>query len=106
MTERIDARQFSSAGGVGDWRVVTGGGRAGSRWRTGSFAAGVELVRAIGELADTANHHPDVDLRYATVTVWLTTHEVSGLSDRDIALARKISVAARELGATAEPPGE
>jgi 4a-hydroxytetrahydrobiopterin dehydratase len=76
---------------------------ANAYFRTGSFATGVALVDAIGTLADTANHHPDVDLRYAAVTVRLLTHEVNGLSDRDIALARQISAAARELGVPAEP---
>ena len=47
-------------------------------FRTGSFAAGVELVDEIGRLADAADHHPDVDLRYAGVTVRLITHDVAG----------------------------
>lgn len=75
--------------------MVAGSARA--HFRTGSFAAGVELVDAIGELADAADHHPDVDLRYAGVTVRLVSHDVGGLSERDVALARQISAAAREL---------
>jgi 4a-hydroxytetrahydrobiopterin dehydratase len=55
-------------------------------------------VRAIGELADAANHHPDVDLRYPAVTVRLQTHEIGGLSERDAALAVQIEDAARRLG--------
>ena len=70
---------------------------------TGSFRAGVALVDAIGALADAANHHPDVDLRYPSVVVWLSTHDVGGLSSRDVELARQISAAARELGVTADP---
>lgn len=101
MTERITARQFHEAQGVADWRVLFGG--AWARFRTGSFSSGVALVDAIGELADAANHHPDVDLRYPTVTVHLVTHDVGGLSQRDVALARAISVAAADLGIAAEP---
>ena len=71
-------------------------------FRTGSFATGVALVDEIGRLADAANHHPDVDLRYPGVTVRLVTHEVDGLSDRDVALARQISAAARDLGVEAD----
>jgi 4a-hydroxytetrahydrobiopterin dehydratase len=100
MTERIAAGQFHAAAGVEDWRVIFAG--ACTCFRTGSFAAGVALVDAIGVLADAANHHPDVDLRYATVTVRLTTHEVGGLSERDVVLARQISVAARDLGVPAD----
>jgi 4a-hydroxytetrahydrobiopterin dehydratase len=101
MTERMTPRQFQEADGVQDWRVLFNGACA--YFRTGSFANGVALVDAIGALADAANHHPDVDLRYAGVTVRLWTHDVDGLSGRDVGLARQISTAARELGATADP---
>ncbi len=101
MTERIRPRQFHEAAGTGDWRVLFAG--ACTYFRTGSFAKGVALVDAIGALADAADHHPDVDLRYPGVTVRLTTHEVGGLSERDIELARQISAAARELDVPADP---
>lgn len=101
MTEPITPRQFHEAVGVEDWRVLFGGACA--HFRTGSFATGVALVDAIGKLADAANHHPDVDLRYAGVTVRLMTHEVDGLSQRDVELARQISAAARELDVPADP---
>ena len=58
------------------------------------------------ELADAANHHPDVDLRPDGVTVRLTTttpDHFFGLSERDVELARQISAAARELGVPADP---
>ncbi len=100
MTEPITPLQFHEAPGVEDWRVLFEGACA--YFRTGSFGAGVALVDAIGTLADAANHHPDIDLRYAGVTVRLTTHSVSGLSDLDIMLAQQIAVAARELGVTAD----
>jgi 4a-hydroxytetrahydrobiopterin dehydratase len=101
MTDRINSQQFHESDGVEDWRVLYG--RAHACFRTGSFAAGVALVDEIGVLADAANHHPDIDLRYASVTVRLVSHDVDGLSDRDVALARQISEAARELGAVADP---
>jgi 4a-hydroxytetrahydrobiopterin dehydratase len=99
--DRITAREFHDSDGVEDWRVLLA--TAQTLYRTGSFTAGVELVDAIGELADAADHHPDVDLRYGTVTVRLTSHDVGGLSRRDVALARDISDAARELDLVADP---
>lgn len=102
MSERITPEQFHAADGVQDWRVGPEGATA--RFRTGSFATGVTLVDAIGELADAADHHPDVELRYPTVTVHLVSHDVGGLSERDTALARQISAAARELDVAAAPP--
>jgi pterin-4a-carbinolamine dehydratase/predicted RNA-binding protein with PIN domain len=101
MTERITPRQFHEAVGVEDWRVLFEGACA--HFRTGSFATGVELVDVIGKLADAANHHPDVDLRYSGVTVRLSTHDVDGLSERDVELARQISAAAHALGVPADP---
>ncbi|MEX1177887.1 MAG: 4a-hydroxytetrahydrobiopterin dehydratase [Nitriliruptor sp.] len=99
--DRITARRFLDADGVEDWRVL--GSQACAHFDTGSFAAGVALVVAIGDLADAADHHPDVDLRYSTVTVRLSSHDIGGLSERDVSLARRISAAARDRGIPADP---
>lgn len=94
-------REFHANGGIGDWRVLFTG--ACTFFRTGSFARGVALVEAVGRVADAAGHHPDVDLRYGGVTVRLWSHDVDGLSDRDVRLARDISAEARMLGVEADP---
>ena len=91
MSDRIEPQRFHEAG----WRVVRDD--AAAHFRTGSFAKGVALIDAIGALADAANHHPDVDLRYHGVTVRLRTHSERRLTERDVTLARQISDAAREL---------
>jgi 4a-hydroxytetrahydrobiopterin dehydratase len=101
MTEQITPRQFHESVGVEDWRVLFGGACA--HFNAGSFAAGVALVDAIGRLAAAGNHHPDVDLRSEGVTVRLKTHDIDGLSERDVDLARQISAAARELDVPADP---
>jgi len=103
MTEKITGRQFHESDGVEDWRVVGEG--ACTYFRTGSFAAGARLVHAISELAGLEDHHPDVDVRYGSVTVRLITitHDYYGLSEREVELARQISAAARELGVLADP---
>lgn len=101
MTVRVTPSQFQQAAGTQDWRVLFSG--ACTCFRTGTFATGVTLVGLIGGLADAANHHPDVDLRYSALTVRLWTHEIEGLSERDVSLARDISAAARELGVVADP---
>lgn len=101
MTERISSRVFHECEGVDDWRVLYG--RAHAFFRADTFARGVDLVDAIGVLADAANHHPDIDLRYRGLTVRLVTHEVDGLSMRDVELARAISAVAKDLGIPAEP---
>lgn len=104
MSGRITPGQFHEAGGVEDWRVMTNVAHA--HFRTGSFAAGIALVEAIGRLTGPENQHPEVDLRSEGVTVRLTTRAPDGffwLSEHDIELARRISAAARELGLAADP---
>lgn len=103
MSDAITAADFSTADGTGDWRVVNAAALA--RFATGSFATGLVLVARIGELAESANHHPEVDLRYGTVTVRTWSHDIGGLSERDLALARAISAAARDLGVAADQDG-
>lgn len=95
MTDSITPRQFAHADGVSDWHADDGS--AWAVFRTGSFAAGARFVDAIAEIADAVNHHPDVDLRYATATVRTSSHDAGGLTTRDVDLARRISDAAAEL---------
>jgi len=83
-----------------DWRWLLGGLHA--RFRTGDFATGLRLVAAIGEAAEAADHHPDVDLRYPFVQVKLASHDVGGVTVRDVRLAREISEAAGRLEAKAD----
>jgi 4a-hydroxytetrahydrobiopterin dehydratase len=103
MTDEISPQQFHETVGVDDWRVRDD--TACAQFGTGSFAAGVALVTEIGRLADAMDHHPDVDLRYPTVTVRLSSHDIGGLSERDVKLAQQISAAARALGAPSDPAG-
>lgn len=104
MVEPITSKQFHESQGVEDWRVLSDG--AAAFFATGSFAKGLEFVDRIGALADAANHHPDIDLRYPYVDVALASHDVDGITQRDIRLARAASAIAADLGVAAEPPGE
>jgi 4a-hydroxytetrahydrobiopterin dehydratase len=103
MTDQITPTQFHEAEGVADWRVVGDG--ASAHFRTESLAAGARLVQAISELPGVEDHGPDVDLRHDGVTVRLITYtdDYYGMTRRDIALARRISTAARKLGLSADP---
>ncbi|WP_369375455.1 4a-hydroxytetrahydrobiopterin dehydratase [Promicromonospora sp. Populi] len=103
MSDPITAAEFTAAEGTDDWRALAVSAIA--RFTTGSFATGLALVGRIGELAESMNHHPDVDLRYGTVTVRTWSHDIGGLSERDLALARAISAAARVFGVAADPAG-
>ena len=54
------------------------------------FTTAIDWVVAIAEIAEQMDHHPDIDIRYRTVTWRLSTHSVGGITDLDIRLAREI----------------
>jgi len=58
-----------------------------------SFRDSIVFVNRVATLADTANHHPDIDVRYDSVRVMLTTHDVGGISEKDLELAQQIDFA-------------
>jgi len=90
-----------AAEALGDWRYRAG--KVSTRFATGSFARGLTLVDQIGAEAERVDHHPDLDLRYAHVDVTLLSHDVGGVTRRDIRLARTISEIAARLEAPAQP---
>lgn len=52
------------------------------------FPDAMKFVNAVAELAEQAQHHPDIDIRWNQVTLALTTHDAGGLTEKDFALAR------------------
>jgi 4a-hydroxytetrahydrobiopterin dehydratase len=56
-----------------------------------SFPAAIALVSCIAELAERANHHPDIDIRYRRVLVRWTTHSAGGITERDREMAARTS---------------
>jgi len=64
------------------------------------FMAAVSLIGRIAELAEAADHHPDLHLvGYRKLAIELTTHSAGGLTDKDFALAEKIEGLPKELKA-------
>ena len=58
------------------------------------FVTAMRFVNTVADLAEKAWHHPDVDIRWNKVTLTLTTHDASGLTEKDFALARLFDQAA------------
>ena len=56
-----------------------------------SFSAAIAFVDRLAELADSANHHPDIDIRYRRVTVRWTTHSEGGITEKDREMADRTS---------------
>jgi 4a-hydroxytetrahydrobiopterin dehydratase len=54
------------------------------------FAGALAFVNAVGAAAEAADHHPDIDIRWNTVHLVLSTHDSGGLTLLDLALASAI----------------
>ena len=101
--KKLTSQEVYEATGLDDWRHLASGIRA--RFRTGDFATGLALVDRIGAAAEEADHHPDISLTYPAVTVTLVSHDVGGITTRDLDLARQVSGLAAEAGVTADTAG-
>jgi 4a-hydroxytetrahydrobiopterin dehydratase len=56
----------------------------------GDFAGALAYVNQVGALAEQAGHHPDIDIRWGTVVLALSTHSAGGLTERDLSLAARV----------------
>jgi len=71
------------------WERAEGALRRSIKFPT--FLAGIDAVRRVAEHAETKDHHPDIDIRWRTVTFALVTHSEGGITKNDIAMARDIN---------------
>ena len=86
-----------------DWRYRRGGLVTVYKVRTA--AAALELIAAVGRLAEEQKHHPDLDWRYNRVFLRYSSHDAGDrVTRRDVAAATAAGAAAAAVGATAEPP--
>ena len=81
---------------VAGWSLSRGALRR--EFRFDNFVRSLEFVNKVGAMAEEANHHPDIDIRYSRVKLSLSTHDVGGISEKDFSLAAAINQkgAARE----------
>jgi 4a-hydroxytetrahydrobiopterin dehydratase len=56
-----------------------------------SFPAAIAVVDRVAETAEARDHHPDIDIRWRTLTFRCSTHSVGGITELDVALAASIS---------------
>jgi 4a-hydroxytetrahydrobiopterin dehydratase len=66
-----------------------------------SFAEAIVFVNAVAHLAELADHHPDIDIRYSNITLALVTHDQGGITAKDVNLAREIEDIRRRAGVPA-----
>jgi 4a-hydroxytetrahydrobiopterin dehydratase len=59
-----------------------------------SFPGAIEFVDRLAELAESEDHHPDIDIRYRRVTVRWSTHSAGGITEKDREMAERTSALA------------
>jgi 4a-hydroxytetrahydrobiopterin dehydratase len=74
-------------------------------WTFEDFGQAIAFVNRVAGAAEAANHHPDITLTYTDVIVALSSHDVHGITRRDLDLARRVSARAAELGIEADVSG-
>jgi 4a-hydroxytetrahydrobiopterin dehydratase len=88
--------------GLPDWRYRLGG--LVTVYKTPTAAGALELIAAVGRLAEERNHHPDLDWRYNRVFIRFSSHDAgTEVTPRDVGAAAAVSEAAAAAGAQAEP---
>jgi 4a-hydroxytetrahydrobiopterin dehydratase len=55
------------------------------------FRQALAFVNRVGEAAESAGHHPDIDIRYNRVRLSLVTHDAGGLTEKDFDLASGVN---------------
>lgn len=100
-TTPLTYTQVQAEEGLADWRMMFQ--TLETRFATGDFATGLELVARIGAAAAELGHHPELDLRFPTLHVRLISSDVFGVTHRDLDLARRVSALAADLGVAADP---
>jgi 4a-hydroxytetrahydrobiopterin dehydratase len=60
-------------------------------WVFGDFMQAMTFVNRVAELAESAGHHPDIDIRYNQVRLGLVSHDSGGITNRDAAMADSLS---------------
>ncbi len=76
-----------------DWKIKSG--ELVKIFQFKDFVTALEFVNRVGEAAEQAGHHPDIDIRYNRVRLGLVTHDAGGLTAKDFDLAGRADALAR-----------
>lgn len=88
MPRLSDADIETALGGLPGW--TRHGDALVRAYELPTFADAIAFVVRIGFLAENADHHPDLDIRWRTVTVLFTSHDAGGITERDVDLAHAV----------------
>jgi len=56
-----------------------------------SFMDGIAFVQKVAGIAESRDHHPDIDIRYSNIKIAVSSHDVGGITERDFRLATAIN---------------
>src|SRR4051812_20051456 len=62
-------------------------------FRFDEYLSGIEFVQKVAEIAEGADHHPDITINYTRVTFSCSTHDSGGVTEKDFKLAENIEIA-------------
>ena len=89
MSDRLDAAAIAAAlSGLDGWQPVDGREAITKSFRFADFNAAFGWMTRVALMAEKMDHHPEWSNVYNRVEVTLASHDVDGVSERDIALAR------------------
>ena len=88
MAVLTDEQINTALSGLDGWQHAGGTLRRSVKFPT--FLAGIDAVRRVAEHAEQKDHHPDIDIRWRTVTFALVTHSAGGITENDVRMAGDI----------------
>ncbi|MEV7972341.1 VOC family protein [Cellulomonas sp. NPDC089187] len=101
MSDRVDSTTATRHADSRHWRVLlrtlTGA------FRPADYATGASFAAEIAALAEAQQHHPELTLSWGRVGIRLTSHDIGGLSARDLRLAAAITDLADRMGIPGVP---
>ena len=90
MVTLLNSSQIQELSGqVPDWKVEEKHLKIVKTFK--DFIEAIAFVNKLVEPAETAGHHPDLEISYNKLTISLTSHDAGGLTEKDFALAQQIS---------------
>ena len=96
----LSEAEFSKLGtSLPDWRIRADGKALEITYKCANFPAAMGFILQVAFAAEMMNHHPEWSNVYNRVAFTLTTHDVGGLSKKDVELAEKIQAIAAQIGA-------
>ena len=76
---------------LSNWSLSADRTSISAQFELADFVAALDLVNQVGHEAEQRGHHPDIDIRWNTVTLVLSTHSEGGLTAADLGLAQRIN---------------